>query len=117
MLSETKADNYSAVYLPLQGLAKTYYDNEEYNKAIECGEKAYSIAKESKRIFDTDIIMILDDLTEYYTKKEEYTTAIELQAQNATKLNETMTEVGNYLVKAADTYQRVSEENAGRIDV
>ncbi|MBR2712829.1 MAG: WXG100 family type VII secretion target [Bacilli bacterium] len=46
-----------------------------------------------------------------------YTTAVEMQAQNATKLNETMTEVGNYLVKAADTYQRVSEENAGKINV
>ena len=46
-----------------------------------------------------------------------YTKAIEMQAQNATKLNETMTEVGNYLVKAAETYQRVSQENASKINV
>ena len=46
-----------------------------------------------------------------------YTAAIEMQAKNAAILNETMTEVGNYLVKAANTYQRVSEENAGRINI
>ena len=46
-----------------------------------------------------------------------YSDAVALQAKNAAKLNETMDEVGKYLVKAAATYEAVNNDNYKRINI
>ncbi len=87
-----------------------------YQQTITTGNNVTSKSEEFKQLL-TKVNTINNDLKTYWegTDASKYSGAVEKQALVMKELQETITEIGSFLVKAGNAYKEAMETNASGI--
>lgn len=90
--------------------------NVDYEQTRSTGTQVLSKGDEFNSLL-TKIKGINSELQSYWEGQDasKYSGAVEVQAQNMDKLAATIKEIGDFLIKVGDAYERASQSNADAI--
>ena len=89
-----------------------------YTETINTGGQVTSKGSEFSELLNK-INAVNEELKGYWEGQDasKYTSAIEQQAVTMKKLNETVNDIGSFLVKVGNAYKDTAEDNAGRVNI